>query len=75
MAKVRPLVQDKQIEYDLKELTNKMLSDITTKGIPKQEIARLSGITPGALSQQLKNKRITINTYLAWQRLSKEREK
>lgn len=69
MPRCRPLIKEQQIEYDLKVLTEQLLSDIATKNIKKKDIAQLSGVTPGALSQQLSKRQMTIKTFLAWQRL------
>ena len=73
MPRVKPLLAEKQIEYDLKLLTEQMISDMAVRGIKKQDVARLSGISPSALSQQLANRRISMTTYLAWQRLKGEK--
>lgn len=76
MPRTRPLInQSKEsIEYDLRILSERVISDVAVKGIKKQDLAKESGVLPSAISNQFKKKKITIETFLAWQRLSKERE-
>ena len=74
MPRIRPLINESKesIEYDLKILSERVISDVAIKGIKKQDLAKRSGVQPSAISNQFKKKRITIETFLAWQKLTKE---
>jgi predicted transcriptional regulator len=67
MPKVRPLVDDQKVDYEWKKLSEKVIAEIAVSGIKKKKLAEISGVTPAAISTQLSRKRITIQTFLAWQ--------
>lgn len=75
MPRVKPLVVEQQVDYELTKLSEQVISELAITGIKKKELAELCGITPGALSQQLSSKKITIHTYLAWQLLKSQKAK
>ena len=72
MPRVRPLTVDHEVNYQWSRISEKLIADIAISGIKKKDLARVSGVTPGAISQQLKSKRITMQTYIAWQILKEE---
>lgn len=72
MPRVRPLTVDHEVNYQWSRISEKLIADIAILGIKKKDLARVSGVTPGAISQQLKSKRITMQTYIAWQILKGE---
>ena len=74
MPRLKPLTIEEQVGYQWSRISEKLIADIAVSGIKKQDLARVSGVTPGAISQQLSNKRITMQTYLAWQILKGEEE-
>lgn len=73
MPRVKPLTIDHEVDYQWSRLTEKLIADIAVSGIKKIDLARISGVTSGAISQQLKSKRITMQTYLAWQILKEKK--
>lgn len=73
MPRVKPLTIDHEVDYQWSRLSEKLIADIAISGIKKKDLARVSGVTPGAISQQLNNRRITMQTYLAWQILKGEK--
>lgn len=75
MPRTSPLTAIQRNRNDKKLITEKLLADIAVKRIKKIDLAAEIGISPGALSQQLKKNDISMDTFVAWQRLSREREK
>lgn len=73
MPRVKPLTKDQEVNYQWSRLSEKLIADIAISGIKKIDLAKISGVTPGAISQQLKSKRITMQTYIAWQILKGEK--
>lgn len=71
MPRIKPLVVDKQIEYEIEKATNQLIVDLRRKTINRKELLKLSGISNSALSQQLTRGKITIQVYLSWQILKK----
>ena len=72
MPRVKPLTTDHEVDYQWSRISEKLIADIAVSGIKKIDLAKISGVTPGAISQQLKSKRITMQTYIAWQILKGE---
>lgn len=74
MPRVRPLIADEQIEYEIEKITDQLVADLRKKRIDRKALLKLSGTSNSALSNQLTRGKITIQVYLSWQRLKKERE-
>ena len=72
MPRIKPLTVDHEVDYQWSRISEKLIADIAVSGIRKIDLAKISGVTPGAISQQLKSKRITMQTYIAWQILKGE---
>ena len=75
MPVVRPLIADKQIEYEWSQLSERIYLDCKRLGIKNKELAAEIGVTPEAISHQFTNRRVQMPTMLAYERLKGEKGK
>ena len=75
MARVRPLIESEQVNYEIEVLTDQLIADLRKHRINRKKLLELSGTSNSALSKQLTRGRMTIQVYLVWQKLKMEKEK
>ncbi len=75
MPKVRPLIAEKQIEYEWEQLSIRVMCDCKKFKITNTALAKEIGVTSQAISKQFNERRIQIPTLLAYERLKGERGK
>lgn len=72
MPRVRPLVEDNEVKYEIKKATDQLLADLRHKKIDRKRLLKKSGTSTTALSNQLTRGKVTLEVYLAYQLLKRE---
>ena len=64
MPRINALTNAEKVEQRQEEVSKEMINAIKCADCKQSDIARLAGLTQGAISQQFRNKKLSLKVYL-----------
>ncbi len=64
MPKVKALTNKEKVNQKHEQISKEMIDKIKCSDCKQSDIARLAGLTQGAISQQFRNKKLSLKVYL-----------